>query len=470
MSRNHRWLPARVAAAVLIGALVVGGGVALLLRNTLTLRSRADTTIRQDSYLLRVVDVESLVIDAETGLRGDVITGRSLFLQPLHRATSELPGAERQLERSASATGVDQPQVRALVADVNAYMSRYVPGVLALVTKNPAAARSYAVTLEGKREVDAIRKLSGDLELALSNSDALRQREARATANHSVDEAIAVLIVLTLLTAALGGYLGRLAVSRDRAREQSEETARTLQESILPAAMPTIPGCELAVRFIPGAGPISGDFYDGFMVAPDAWALVIGDVCGKGAAAAAATAMARWTLRSALGQGAPPAEALRQLNDVMLGHPEDHRFITALCMTVTLEPDRAVVDLACAGHPPAILVPAAGDPVPVAARGDLLGVFPTIRLERPSSSCSRVTASSSTPMASPTRDPRRRPAPEQALRDRVGGGADQLASALEHLAQRPVGRHPTTSRSWRSASSVASRQSLARATTSSTAA
>src|ERR1700734_2617163 len=104
MSRNHRWLPARVTAAVLIGALVVGAGVALLLRNTLTLRSRADTTIRQDSYLLRVVDVESLVIDAETGLRGDVITSRSLFLQPLHRANSALPVAERRLERSASAT------------------------------------------------------------------------------------------------------------------------------------------------------------------------------------------------------------------------------------------------------------------------------------------------------------------------------------------------------------------------------
>ncbi len=442
MSRTHRRLPARIAAAVLIGALVVGGGVALLLRNTLMLRNRASTTIRQDSYLLRVVDVESLVIDAETGLRGDVITSRSLFLQPLHRANSALPAAERQLEHSAAATGVYQPQVRALVADVNAYMSRYVPGVLALVRDNRDAARSYAVTLEGKREVDSIRKLSGDLELALSRGDAMRQREAQSTANHSVDEAIAVLIVLTLLTAALGGYLGRLAVSRDRAREHSEETARTLQESILPAVMPTIPGCELAVRFIPGAGPISGDFYDGFMVAPDTWALVIGDVCGKGAPAAAATAMARWTLRSALGQGAAPAEALRLLNDVMLGHPEDHRFITALCMTVTLEPDRAIVDLACAGHPPAIIVPAAADPVPVPARGDLLGVFSTIRLEpaefelRPGDSVVVYTDGVT------DQGPETRTTPEQALREHVGGGADQLASVLERLAQRPVGRHP----------------------------
>ena len=440
MSRDRR-LPARVAAAVLVGALLVGAGVALLLANTLTLRSGTETTIRQDTYVLRVTQVEGLVLDVETGLRGDVITGRSLFLQPLRRAESGLPDAERELEQAASATRTDRSQVRELTAAVNAYVSQYVPGVLLLVKENPATARSYAVTLEGKREVDSIRKRAGDLQQRLSTSDVARQRQAHATANRSVDDAIAVLIVLTLLTVVLGGYLGRLAVSRDRAREHSEQTARTLQESIVPPEMPTIPGSELAVRFVPGAGPVSGDFYDGFRVAPDTWALVIGDVCGKGAAAAAATAMARWTLRSALGQGATPAEALRLLNDVMLGHPEDHRFITALCMTVTLAPDRALVDLACAGHPPAILVPVEGDPSPVSAHGDLLGVFPTIRLET-----AEIQLHSGESLVVHTdgvtdQGPETRVAPDQALRSHVGRGAEQLASALENLAQRPLGRH-----------------------------
>ena len=36
----------------------------------------------------------------------------------------------------------------------------------------------------------------------------------------------------------------------------------TLQRSILPPAIPEIPGCELATRFIPGGGEVSGDFYD----------------------------------------------------------------------------------------------------------------------------------------------------------------------------------------------------------------
>ncbi len=62
MTSERRWLRARIALAVLVGAVLVGGGVALLLANTSTLRGSADETIRTDAYLLRVVEVERLVM------------------------------------------------------------------------------------------------------------------------------------------------------------------------------------------------------------------------------------------------------------------------------------------------------------------------------------------------------------------------------------------------------------------------
>lgn len=442
-ARERRWLRVRISAAVLMGALLFGTGVALLLHNTLGLRHSADTTTQTDQYLLRVVQLERLVVDAETGLRGDVITGKPLFLQPLSQARGQLPTAIRNLQRSATVTGgVDRQQVAQLIDQVRAYMSNYVPGVIALVEQKPAAARTFSVTLEGKREVDAIRQEAGRLEQQLSRSSAIGQRNAHGTANTSVDESIAVLVLLTLLTCALGGYLGHLAVARERAREQSDETARTLQESILPPAMPQIPGCELAVRFIPGDGPVSGDFYDGFMVDADCWALLIGDVCGKGAQAAAATAMARWTLRSSLGQGASPAEALRLLNDVMLARREDQRFITAVCMTVTVTPGTALVKLACAGHPAPILVPAEGSPDEVSVHGDLLGVLPSVRLHtaelelRPGDSVVAYTDGVT------DQGPDLQISPEQALREQAGTHAHELAAALEKLARRPLSPHP----------------------------
>lgn len=90
--------------------------------------------------------------------------------------------------------------------------------------------------------------------------------------------------------------------------QRSDHVARTLQQSLLPEAIPDLPGYELAIRFAPaGAGDlVGGDFYDVFPVGDSHWAVVIGDVCGKGAGAAAMTAMARWTLRSFAGSHVRP--------------------------------------------------------------------------------------------------------------------------------------------------------------------
>ena len=77
--------------------------------------------------------------------------------------------------------------------------------------------------------------------------------------------------------------------------------ARTLQRSLLPAELPDIPGVELAARYLAAGdgNEVGGDFYDCFATGAGDWALVIGDVCGKGAEAAALTALARYTLRAA---------------------------------------------------------------------------------------------------------------------------------------------------------------------------
>jgi CHASE3 domain sensor protein len=426
-----------------VGALLVAAGVTLLLINTIDLRDSARSTNRADLYLLRVVNVERLVIDAETGLRGTVITGRSLFLQPLYTAEAQLPGAITDLRNAAAQNHTYQRQTEALISQVRNFMTVYVVRVQRLIAHNPAEARSFAVTLQGKHLVDAIRRRTADLEDLISTSQSRRQRAAGATADRSIADSIGVLVLLTLLTLGLGGYLGRLVVQRERARERSEETTRILQESILPVALPEIPGCELATRFIPGGGVVSGDFYDVLEDGNGGWALMIGDVCGKGATAAAATAMARWTLRSSLRVGDAPAEALRFLNDVALRQNDDGRFITAACLQLTFEAGAARVAIACAGHPAPILVPRDGPPVTVAAEGDLLGVMPSIRLHTaelrlgPGDSLVAYTDGVT------DQGPETRRSPQQALGERrTGADAEQLAAILLDVARRPVGRHP----------------------------
>jgi serine phosphatase RsbU (regulator of sigma subunit) len=255
--------------------------------------------------------------------------------------------------------------------------------VLRQARRSPAAARSLATTLRGKQLVDAIRAQTAALENAVSARQTERQQMSRDSADTAVAEAIAVLVALTLLTVLLGAFLGRLALARDRARARSEQTAAILQRSLLPHGLPTVPRCELAVRFRPaGAGElVGGDFYDVFALGKGRWAIVLGDVCGKGAEAAAITAMARWTLRSYITDTDDPAEPLRFLNASMLRQDLDGRFITVAYLLLSSERDRAEVAVACAGHPAPIHVPALGEPVAVDARGPLLGVWPDIDLE-----------------------------------------------------------------------------------------
>jgi hypothetical protein len=144
-----------------------------------------------------------------------------------------------------------------------------------------------------------------------------------------------VLGALTLITADSGRVLddadlafaqdlaqrAALALENARLYEQQRQIAHTLQTALLPDDLPVIPGLTMAARFVPhGDGiEVGGDLYDVFP-SPDGWAIAVGDVCGKGPAAAGLTALVRHTLRVEVLHGRAPADALHQVNAAMLRH------------------------------------------------------------------------------------------------------------------------------------------------------
>jgi sigma-B regulation protein RsbU (phosphoserine phosphatase) len=97
----------------------------------------------------------------------------------------------------------------------------------------------------------------------------------------------------------------------EKRRQLEQELARAaeVQAGLLPRAAPTLPGWELAVRFYP-AREVSGDFYDWQEVGHGSLALTVGDVMGKGMAAALLMATVRAALR-AVAPHHPPAEAVQ---------------------------------------------------------------------------------------------------------------------------------------------------------------
>jgi PAS domain S-box-containing protein len=172
----------------------------------------------------------------------------------------------------------------------------------------------------------------------------------------------------------------RAATSVDNARLYTERSyiARTLQQSLLPPHLPEIPGLEVAGRYRPaGEGnEVGGDFYDVFQIAGDSWAVVIGDVCGKGADAAALTALVRYTIRAIASAEKRPSEVLRLLNDAILRQRTDNRFCTVAYARVTKRGDGVVVDLSSGGHPLPLIARASGDAEYAGEPGTLLGVVP----------------------------------------------------------------------------------------------
>jgi serine phosphatase RsbU (regulator of sigma subunit)/anti-sigma regulatory factor (Ser/Thr protein kinase) len=179
----------------------------------------------------------------------------------------------------------------------------------------------------------------------------------------------------------------RCALAVDNARLYGERShvARTLQGSLVPPRLPRVPGFEVAARFH-AAGEdvqVGGDFFDVFETDDGGWAVVIGDVSGKGADAAAITALARYTVRAVAVHGRRPSTVLRELNDAVLRHDLDDRFLTAAFARLRggaggTEPAR--VQLSSGGHPLPILVTADGDVRSVGRPGTALGIAPHPRL------------------------------------------------------------------------------------------
>jgi sigma-B regulation protein RsbU (phosphoserine phosphatase) len=125
---------------------------------------------------------------------------------------------------------------------------------------------------------------------------------------------------------------------------------------------------------------VSGDFYDVFSVGRNDFVLALGDVCGKGAEAAAITAIARHTIRAVAPDLRHPAHILRRLNDIMLGHNLEERFCTVVVARATRIHGGVRLSVCCAGHLQPFVVRAGGTIERVGLPGSLLGLFPDIRL------------------------------------------------------------------------------------------
>jgi PAS domain S-box-containing protein len=153
-----------------------------------------------------------------------------------------------------------------------------------------------------------------------------------------------------------------LAVDHARVYEREHRIAETLQRSLLPERLPQLPGLSVAARYLPAAAEaeVGGDWYDVLPTPSGGVGLVMGDVAGKGLAAASMVGRLRSALRAYALEGHPPARVVEQLNRLIWTEADESQMATLIYVVV--DPGAGELHWVNAGHPPPLLLSDSGLP------------------------------------------------------------------------------------------------------------
>jgi signal transduction histidine kinase len=208
-------LSARMIVASIVLALLVAGVFAVFIQAVSALNAATQRETRAKDVRAGTVELEKLVIDLETGLRGFVLGGDERFLEPWTAARAELQRRLRRFQRLSSPSTEDT--ARQIVIDINDYVEGWSAPLVGVARTDPAAARSAEAVAEGKRRTDGIRAgfdkfLSAEDELAASAAESANRQADRAIAL-----AIAGLVLSAMLIVLFGVYLARSTAGPVRA-------------------------------------------------------------------------------------------------------------------------------------------------------------------------------------------------------------------------------------------------------------
>lgn len=167
-----------------------------------------------------------------------------------------------------------------------------------------------------------------------------------------------------------------MAIENAQRFERQQRVARSLQDALLTNEMPPLGQCTIGAVYEPAGADaeIGGDFYDVFDLPDGRLAIVVGDVSGKGAEAAAQTAMAKYMLRAFATRNAAPSSALFHLNNALIKNFGEDRFMTIMYAVFDPSSNQFVIGLG--GHPAPLIYRYASRSVePVEVSGSIVGAF-----------------------------------------------------------------------------------------------
>jgi sigma-B regulation protein RsbU (phosphoserine phosphatase) len=164
---------------------------------------------------------------------------------------------------------------------------------------------------------------------------------------------------------------GRASRQRDARLTREHEEARLIQRGLLPAELPSMPGCDIAALWMP-ASDVGGDCYDALRLSPTRMGISIADVIGKGLPAALLMSNLQAAVRAFATADALPHAVCNSVNRLLCRNVAAGKFVT-FCYAVVDAETRSIA-YANAGHNPPILLHRDGRVDRLAATGAVLGV------------------------------------------------------------------------------------------------
>jgi signal transduction histidine kinase len=189
--RSRRlWADSGLVTRIAFAAIAVAIGLALVFAVLFlaigSLHQRSLDARRSQQVIATANELQTYVIDLETGARGFAITRNERFLDPWNRAQALYPRAIATLVELTKDSPVQHRRALAIKRDIQHYFSTYSVGVVDFLRRNPQTAPDVATAQRGRKQVEAIRskfKRFLDIETDLSED---RNERARTTTRNSL--------------------------------------------------------------------------------------------------------------------------------------------------------------------------------------------------------------------------------------------------------------------------------------------
>jgi signal transduction histidine kinase len=207
--RGSPTLSARLMAGSALLALLVAAAFGVFIFAVRTLDDATKRERHTKAVSAETLQLEKLVLDLDTGLRGFVLTGRQDLLAPWTSARAALPDRLRSFQRLASTTPDERRRADTLVTSINQYVYDYAVPVVDIARTTPGAARTTVVSQEGVRELGDIRSRFADFLSTENRLAAARTSAAQDRSDAAIAAAILGMIASALLIAGFGLYLAR---------------------------------------------------------------------------------------------------------------------------------------------------------------------------------------------------------------------------------------------------------------------